>query len=612
MQKILIFALVIITLIISFALSKSILVYICIMAILFMYSYISIREYYLAKQEKKFIEEQIKIAKVNVFNTPNIIILIIKDLKVVWGNDQAYIEFTDLHRDRSINFLIENEEENLIKYNNKVYEILEKGSMYFLINITMNYRKENKLKNIQTIIGFFQIDNFAALEQSMSAEEYLDFTADFKKDIFTFFTENKFYFQEIDKNQFQLNIPYFYLETGLENRFSEIGTIIKTYHDRNIGVSTTMGIAYNYDTINETGRKAQEALELAISRGGAQIVVFNNEEKKYFGGGLTESDGSTRLRARIVGSTLLRLVEQDSCIYLISHRDPDQDAIASLLLMYQFLKKDDGMVKIIVDNQEVIEQYDLNELEFAEDIIINYVLDNTKHNILIALDTQSSDIISHPSILEDIEEIIVLDHHQTPKNYFRGNIFSWIDPSASSTVELIMSITLATNQTTKNNQINNLAISGILSDTNRFRYRIGTQTLEALMNLVELGGDFDMALEGMYLDRDMFLEKQKALTSATFINLFGVVELETETDDILLSIIADELLEIQGNTGSIVICKINNEDRYKVKIRTRGKVNAKRLIEEFNGGGHARQAAGILTEIQVEQLIGQINEIKGE
>lgn len=611
MKKISLFVFVMLFLVCSFFFINSIYVYIIVLTISGVYLYILSREYYLEKQEKKFIQKHLQTAKANIFNTPNVIIMIVKDLKVVWGNDQAYEEFPKLYKDRNMKFLLENEVENLLKYNNKIYNILEKGTVYFLINITQNYRQENKLKNTQTIIGFFQIDNFSSLEATMSVEEHMTFTTDFKKDIFLFFSENKIYFQEINKNFFYLNIPYFYIVQGVENRFMELGQIIKKYHEQNIGVSTTMGIAYNYDNVRDTGRKAREALELAISRGGAQIVVFDNQSKKYFGGGITETKGSTRLRARIVGNTLLRLVEQNSSIYLITHKNPDSDAIASLLLMYKFLKKDENNVKIILDNPDIIEKYELEQLEFLDDIIINYVLDKTKQNILISLDTQSKDIISHTQIIEEVEDIIVIDHHQTPKNYFRGNIFSWIEPNASSTVELIMSIIIGTNNRSKNKFINDLAIEGILTDTNKFRYRTGAQTLESLMHLVELGGDFNQALQKMYLDRKMFLKKQNMINNLIFMGNFSVVQ-TNETDDILMSIVGDEILELKGICGSIVIAKSEEVDKFKVKIRTNNKISAKKIIEEFNGGGHARQAAGVLNEDEKNKLLKKIMEIKGE
>ncbi len=582
------------------------------------YVYINIyfiyKDYSLKKEEEKYIESKVQVAQSDILNTPDVCVIIKKNSKIVWANENAYNYFPNIKKDRSINFILENIEDDIFKYNNKIFKIFSKDDIYFLLEVTTDYRKQRKLEDIQTIIGFFQIDNMDSLKKSMDPVDYLNFSTFFINKISNLFLENKIYYKQIDEKTYYLNIPHDYLQKSLDDRFKDIGDIIKEFHDEDIVVSTTMGIAYNYSDVSETGKKAQEALELAISRGGAQIVVFNDEKKHYFGGGFVTDKGSYRLRARIISNTLMRVIKEKEQVYLVTHLNPDYDGIAACLLMYEFLKKNDIDVKLLIDSNESIEEYNLDKVEFKEDIVTNVAIDQTKKNILISLDTQSKDIVSHPQVLEEINELIVIDHHQTPINYFRGNLFSWIEPNASSTVELVMSILLVSNELSKDLFINNTALMGVLTDTNRLKYRTSPQTLDVVMNLVAQGANLSECLERMYLSKEEYLEKQKYINDVEFLNNFSFIELEEEIDDILLSIIVDDILQMKEVRGAIGCCKLEESDEYPnhylVKIRTKNDLSAKGLIEEFGGGGHFLQAAGILSEEKKGMFIEKIKKLE--
>lgn len=70
------------------------------------------------------------------------------------------------------------------------------------------------------------------------------------------------------------------------------------------------------------------------------------------------------------------------------------------------------------------------------------------------------------------------------------------------------------------------------------------------------------------------------------------------------------MMEISNIYGAVIISKI--DDKYKVKMRSDGRVNVKLLLEEYGGGGHMSQAAGILSEKNKELLINDIIKYEGE
>lgn len=605
LKRFILFITIIVFLFIVFIISKNTNIYLIILFVSLGYVYFEFSGYYKLRKNSEYIRHKFNIAEHNLANLDSIIILIVKNNKIIWANDSAFLEFEHLKKNRSANFLISSEiENNILKINNNYYKILEKGEVFHLFKYTQEYRKTKKLEDIKTIIGYLKIDNLRELEKSLNPVEYVEFISEFNKDLFELFLKNEIYYQEIENDYFVLNIPSNYIIHAIEDRFSDVGDIIKKFHEQNIIVTTSMGIAYNYNVISETGEKAKEALDLARSRGGAQIVVFDNENKKYFGGGITINRTSSRLRARLIASRLERLCVEKDVIYLVTHKNPDPDAIASMILLYDFLNNNKIEIKILIDDESVLSEYGLDT---NENIKTSYVLDKTKKNIVICVDTQSLDIISHPKIIEDILDVIVIDHHQTPSNYFRGNLFSWIEPTASSTVELIMNITTTTNRyKLTNKNYANLGLLGILTDTNRLSYRTGYQTFDSLMNLVQAGGDISETLEKMYLKKDIYLEKVVLLSQMYYVEKFAILEIDEKKDSVFLSVLSDEMLEIKDIAASVVICKYDS--KYIVKIRSKGSINSKLLIEQYGGGGHVHQAAGIISEEDRDKLLEKIKE----
>ncbi len=575
--------------------------------------YILIKEYVLKKKEEEFIEKKFTVLKQNLLNIDDLMIMILKNEQVVWANENSYEKFPHLKNDRSIDFLKDNANDGLVKYNNRVYKILEQEAgtdVVVLMEYTENYRIQKKLNNIQTIIGHFQIDNLTSLKSTMSEMEYLNFYSAFEKDLYNIFVTNKISFQKLSDDQYYLNFPYTYIQEGIKNRFKELGDLINKFHEQGIEVTTTMGIAYNYPDVDITGKKAKEAFDLALSRGGGQIVIFEDENKIYFGGGISNSEGSNRLRARIIGNTLARIIPQKEVVYLVTHENPDADAIGSILLFYEYLKDFEVEVRVVLDSEESTKKFNLENLEIAKDIIYHYVIDKTKKNILISLDNQSKTIISHPKILEELDEKIIIDHHQTPKEYFRGNLFSWIEPSASSTTELVENILITRDVTISDKEVSTLAILGILTDTNKLKYRTSYQTISTLMNLVEAGGDLNKAFEMLYLEKDQFKLKQEVLSHVEFLNDFAIAEVDHFVESVTLSIVADEMLQVVGIKASLAICTVDvdGETKYSVKLRTTGEINAKNFMEAYGGGGHYKQAAAILSEQKKEEMLQKVKE----
>ncbi len=571
-----------------------------------------IQDSLLKQQQDEFVKTKLNIAKRNIIDSSDYIIVFVdEDLSVLWANEKAYNEFPSLLQTQNFEEFSSMKEGEPFLYNNNVYQVHIDDGAYYLKNITKTYRESKTMISRQTVMGYLQIDNYDYFKSQMDAVDFFEMVKTIKSNIVNWCDDNSIYYQEIEEDRMQLLLPLDYIHGQEENKYNDISKIVKEIRESDYEITLSLGIAYEFDSVLSIGNKAKEAIELAISRGGAQIVVFEGAKKRYYGGRVNALKNSSKIRARFVFNTISSIIEEKEVIYLLTHRNPDYDSIGSILLMKKLIEEQldvsDKEFRVVLDRNINPEYLEMIRPILGDQLMTDAVVDQTKNNLLLVLDTNSKDIISHLKLYEEINECIVVDHHQAPEHYLDVSLFSWIEPNASSTTELVCEMFGATNTVLKDREIAKLGLLGILTDTNSFRFRADQYALSATSFLVGAGITINEAMDALQLTVEDYDLKRRILSNTLFVKKFAICEVDYNVDDVLLSIVGNELVDIKDVDCAIVIAKSKIEGKYIVKLRSTPRINSKRIIEVFGGGGHARQAAGVLDSTAREGLLQAIN-----
>lgn len=570
-----------------------------------------IQDSLLKQEQDEFIKKKMNIAKRNIIDTSDYIIIFVdEDYTVLWANEKAYEEFPALLNTQDFSTHAAAKDGEAYSYNNNVYDVHIDDGAYYLKNITKSFRNNRTMIARQTVMGYLQIDNYDYFKSQMDSSSFFEMSKIIKSHLINWCDENHIYYEEIDEDRMQLLLPLSYVKKQEENRYPDIAKLVEGIRESDYEITVSLGIAFEFSDVVTIGNKAKEALELAISRGGAQIVVFEGNKRKYYGGRVNALKNSSKIRARFVFNTISSIIEEKEVIYFLTHRNPDYDALGSMMLMKKLIEEQIDLkgktLKFVVDKNIKPELLELVRDIVGEDLMTDAVVDKTKNNLLLVTDTQSKDIISHIKLYEEINDCIVVDHHQTPERYLDVTLFSWIEPNASSSTELICEMFAATNTELKDKKTARLGLLGIITDTNSFRFRADQYALSATSFLVGAGVSINDAMDQLQLRSDEFHLKQEIISNAKFKKKFAICEVDFVVDDILLSIVGNELVDIRDIDCAIVIAKSNIEGKYIVKLRSTPRINSKRIIEPFGGGGHARQAAGVIDGHNLEGLLNTI------
>lgn len=293
-------------------------------------------------------------------------------------------------------------------------------------------------------------------------------------------------------------------------------------------------------------------------------------------------------------------IENAESILIITHENPDGDAIGSSLGFMHGLKKLEKSVDVFIPKGNPSYSF----LPGYQDIK-NSLESTDKYDLCVALDSSNLDILGEGKIwFEKIKNTLVIDHHITNQNYGDAN---YVNAVASSTCQNII-VVLASLGVAINKDMATCIYSGMLTDTGGFRYNVQPETFEFAGMLLETGIDiakiyrnlFDLTttprlkLLSRALSRlELFEDNKIAFTyvTATDATDFGIQEGDYEG-------IVNNGRNIDGVEVSVFIREKNG--KYKVSLRSNDYVDVSRIAVKYGGGGHVR-ASGFELSMSFEQ-----------
>jgi phosphoesterase RecJ-like protein len=281
---------------------------------------------------------------------------------------------------------------------------------------------------------------------------------------------------------------------------------------------------------------------------------------------------------------VLRQIEQRSRFLLTSHARPDGDAIGSALACGQILRLLGKQAEVVL-HDPVPRIYQL--LPFA-DRIVQADRVNGRYEAAILLECDSI----QRTRLEGLENqfLISIDHHASGRPFAHVN---WIDPHATATAELVYQLAKAAGVPISR-EIATCLYTALLTDTGSFMFK-GTneQTFALARELVLAGADPAQCAQNVYFAHST--AKMRLLGAA-------LSNLHREGPLAWIWVTRDQMERSQAkeeDCEGIVNYALSIQDvevaaffremadgRYRVSLRSKGKLNVADIAERFGGGGH--------------------------
>ncbi len=87
------------------------------------------------------------------------------------------------------------------------------------------------------------------------------------------------------------------------------------------------------------------AIDMALGRGGDQVVLKNQDEITYYGGRTQSQGKNTRVKARVKAQALKELIEASSDVLIMGHSISDADCIGASVV---FIAQPEHLVRMFI------------------------------------------------------------------------------------------------------------------------------------------------------------------------------------------------------------------------------------------------------------------------
>lgn len=481
-------------------------------------------------------------------------------------------------------------------------------AMYLFDETELNrYIKENDEQRL--VAGLVYIDNY---------EEALDSIEDVKRSLLVALIDRKVnkYFTEIDalvrkieKDRYFVVFKNKYFEQLKEDRFSIIEDVKTVKVGNEMAVTLSIGIGAGGETYNQNYEYARMSIDLALGRGGDQVVIHEGEEVSYYGGKTKQVERNNRVKARVKAHALREVIESREHVIIMGHSISDVDSLGAAIGVYCAARVLGKKAQIVINEvtsslRPMIEGF-TEEKGYPADLFIKSdeaILLTNRDTLVVVVDVNRPSYTECPELLKRTDTICVFDHHRQNREVIENPVLSYVEPYASSACEMIAEVLQYFSENIKLDPHEADCIyAGILIDTNNFMTKTGVRTFEAAAYLRRAGAEVTRVRKMLRNDMSAYKARAEAVRHAeVYRGAFAISVCpadNVESPTIVGAQAANELLNIVGIKASFVLT--DYQGKIYVSSRSIDEINVQLIMERLGGGGHLNVAGAQLTDCSV-------------
>ncbi len=516
----------------------------------------------------------------------------------------------------------DSKEPRLVHWGDNQFEITVQSSIgvVYMMDVTRYAVIEQQAEDEKLVIGQIFLDNYDEVTQSLDDQLISNLSNYVTTELTTWATKFGFFVKRVDDDHFLLIAYAKALRAVIKDKFKILDTIREGTSKQNAPLTLSIGIAYGDTDLGQLALTSQSNLDLALGRGGDQVVVKARAgEAKFYGGKTNPMEKRTRVRARMISQALQELFKQTDKIYVVGHGRPDMDSIGAALGIRRIAQMNGKDCYVVLDPSNLHSDVErLMERVAADPELANQMITPeaavsgaTDKSMLVMVDHSKPSITTAPDLYTKLQNrVVILDHHRRGEEFPDNPMLVYIEPYASSTCELIAE--MFEYQPQGSAPLNKLEatamLAGITVDTKNFALRTGTRTFDAASYLRSMGADAKLISTMLKENLDSYIQKNHLIDGVEMIGDSMAIAAGEEVkayDPVIAAQAADTLLSLSGIDASFVITK-RRDGKVGISARSLGDVNVQLIMERLGGGGHLSNAATQMTGVTVSDARGEL------
>lgn len=295
-------------------------------------------------------------------------------------------------------------------------------------------------------------------------------------------------------------------------------------------------------------------------------------------------------------------IESANTILLAAHKNPDGDALCSVLALYQLIYLNYGKESVCIYDGNVPQSFRYIPLRgrthFFEHVDLTQPFD-----LAVLLDCGTlNNIGGARDAMDRAKNLVEIDHHKTDD---RLGGFCIVDDNAAATAILLYEMMLDAGWKYDDKVLNLLALA-ILTDTGNFKYAKNGRSLHIMAELVDMGVDIQYLLELINnKPRKAVQTEARVVADAEFYyhNRLAVAVVDSNAyknldgrGETTLSLLG----QMKG-VDFIAMLKEQKENQIGVSLRSKF-IPINHIAEQLGGGGHICAAGAVVHDDNLENV----------
>lgn len=481
------------------------------------------------------------------------------------------------------------------------------------------YIKKNEDNKL--VVALAYLDNYEEALESVEDVRRSLLIALIDRKITKYFSNFDGLVKKLEKDKYFLIMRQSSLDTLKEQRFHILDEVKTVNIGNEMAITLSIGVGLNAATYIQNYEYSRIAIEMALGRGGDQVVIKNGNNITYYGGKTQQMEKATRVKARVKAQALKEFMSTKDRVVVMGHKITDVDALGAGIGIYRAGKTLGKPVHIVVNDptksiRPLIAEY-TNNSEYEPSMFVDSaqakdLIDN--NTVVVVVDTNRPSYTECEELLYMTKTVVVLDHHRRGSEVIENAVLSYVEPYASSACEMVAEILQYFSDDLRIRNIEaDCLYAGIVIDTNNFTTRAGVRTFEAAAFLRRSGADVTRVRKLLRDDLKSYQARADAVRTAhIYRNCFAISTCPSENLDsptVVGAQAANELLNIAGVKASFVLTSYNKE--VYVSARAIDEVNVQIMMEKLGGGGHIN-IAGAQVRRPMDEVEDMIKEIINE
>ncbi|MEG0496141.1 MAG: DHH family phosphoesterase [Eubacterium sp.] len=568
-----------------------------------------------------------KINQERMYELPISMVIVGSDGKILWYNqyfdrnfrkkEEGYSFFQKtIQNELGLNMeLMFKKHEADFMYKNQEFTVVandfndgdDERLLLHFFDVTIQKKQQEIYQRNEPVFGYVLIDNYDDIIEQLPSHERSAVLSSIDLKLNNWAKQIGAFMLQYENDHYLMIFEKEKLVELEEERFHILDDIRETTTEEKAQVTLSIGIGVSDEplAIKDADELSHTTLDIALARGGDQVVVRKDEKMAFYGGTTEATEKRTKVKARVKAHGLRELIRESDNVLIMGHQTPDMDCLGAAIGLLGACKAVGKTGKMVIKeiNYSIKElfRYLMEDEEFTNSFIKpretkKYINTNT---LLIIVDTQNGNYLELPELADEIAKVVVIDHHRRSGKFIEKTLLSYAEAYASSTCELITELLqyfdekeIVTETTA------NALMAGMCMDTKMFTFKTGVRTFEAASYLRRRGADTIIAKTLLQDDFVTYATRSEAVRNAKI--HYENIAVSTMTDNteyakIIASQAADELLNIKGIKASFILLK--TDEGLIISGRSMGEINVQVILEKIGGGGHLAIAGAQLPEV---------------